>query len=275
MSEYKTTIEGISGETELCFEKLAVLAERFGTGDGLLGFLGAEIHSRAEYFEAAENFRRRVLFDFAERGVHFESFDGVVISPFARIAAGAVIGASTQIKSGVCIGAGSKIGPMSIIEDASVGCNCEILATKVLSSVIEDNVKIGPYCNIRPNCTIKSGVKIGDFVEVKNSVLGADTHASHLTYIGDSDVGARVNFGCGVVTVNYNGKTKARTVIGDDVFVGCNSNLVAPLEIESDAYIAAGSTLTNTVPSGALAVARARQVNIEGWVDKNRDRIKK
>ena len=142
-------------------------------------------------------------------------------------------------------------------------------------SVIGDNVKIGPFAQIRPNCVIKSGVKIGDFVEIKNSTLGRDTHASHLTYIGDSDVGERVNFGCGVVTSNYNGKTKARTTVGDDVFVGCNANLVAPVCLGNDSYIAAGSTITEDVLPNALGIARQKQTNIDGWVERNRDRVKK
>ena len=278
MGEYETLIPGITGDTLLCYEKLSVLAEHYnqnGQGHGLLDFLGKNVQTRAEYFEAAEAFRRRVLLDFVNAGVDFSSFDGVVISPFAKIGAGTVIHASTQIKSGVCIGENCEIGPMSIIEDSRVGNHCVLLATQVCCSVIENNVKIGPFCNIRPNCRIESGVKIGDFVEVKNSTVGKDTHASHLTYIGDSDVGARVNFGCGVVTVNFNGKTKGRTVIGDDVFVGCNSNLVAPVTIEDNAYIAAGSTITDNVPVSALGIARSRQTNIPEWVIKNKDRIKK
>ena len=108
-------------------------------------------------------------------------------------------------------------------------------------------------------------IKVGDFVEVKNSVIGNGTKISHLTYVGDSDVGERINFGCGTVTVNYDGKKKYRTTIEDDVFIGCNANLVAPVTLKQGSYVAAGSTITKDVPENALAVARTRQSNLEGW----------
>lgn len=117
---------------------------------------------------------------------------------------------------------------------------------------------------------LHTGVHIGDFVEVKNSTVGAGTKSAHLTYIGDSDVGAGVNFGCGTVTVNYDGKNKRRCKIGDGAFIGCNTNLVAPVEVGDRAYIAAGSTITDDIPGDALSIARARQVNKPGWVTKKK-----
>ena len=105
-----------------------------------------------------------------------------------------------------------------------------------------------------------------NFVEVKNSIVGEGTKSAHLTYIGDSDVGSNVNFGCGTVTCNYDGKTKSRCSIGNDAFIGCNTNLIAPVEVGERAYIAAGSTITSDIPTDALSVARAKQVNKEGWV---------
>ena len=127
------------------------------------------------------------------------------------------------------------------------------------------DTNVGPFAYVRPGSTIGSHVKVGDFVEVKNSVIGDNTKISHLTYVGDSDVGEKVNFGCGTVTVNYDGQEKHRTKIGDRSFIGCNTNLVAPVTVEADSYIAAGSTITETVPSDALAIARSRQVVKEGW----------
>ena len=109
-------------------------------------------------------------------------------------------------------------------------------------------------------------MKIGNFVEIKNAVLGEGTKAAHLTYIGDADVGARVNFGCGSVVVNYDGVRKFRTSVGDDVFIGCNVNLLSPVTLQNHCFIAAGSTINKEVPEGALAVARAKQRNIEGWM---------
>lgn len=217
----------------------------------------------------------RVLMLFLEKGVRFLSFDGVVLSPFAVIGEGTLIQPGTQIRRNVTIGKNCNIGPNSVIEDSTVGDDCVINATQIYSSVLENNVKIGPFCHVRPNSRLCEGVKIGDFVEVKNSVVGKDTHASHLTYIGDSDVGERVNFGCGTVCVNYNGYTKNRCVIGNDAFIGCNTNLVAPVTIGEGGYTAAGSTITDDVPSGSLAIARARQVNKDGWAAEQKKKYKK
>ncbi|MBO4265348.1 MAG: hypothetical protein J5922_04655 [Clostridia bacterium] len=272
MSDFKTGIPGIDENTLLCCEKLSVLSEKFGNGKDL-SFLG-DIKSRSDYFSAADEFRKKVIFDFIEKGVDFQTFDSVV-SPFAKIGKGTLIRACCEIDGKCKIGQNCDIGPMTVLSAAEVGSGTALISTKVTESVIGDNVKIGPFAQIRPNCVIKSGVKIGDFVEIKNSTLGRDTHASHLTYIGDSDVGERVNFGCGVVTSNYNGKTKARTTVGDDVFVGCNANLVAPVCLGNDSYIAAGSTITEDVLPNALGIARQKQTNIDGWVERNRDRVKK
>ncbi len=133
---------------------------------------------------------------------------------------------------------------------------------------------IGPFAHLRPDTHIGDHIRIGNFVELKNAQIDDDTKVSHLTYVGDSVVGKKVNFGCGVVTVNYDGDKKHITTICDDVFVGCNSNLVAPITIRSHSYIAAGSTITDEVGEGQLAIARAKQVNKEGWVKKRREKGK-
>jgi bifunctional UDP-N-acetylglucosamine pyrophosphorylase/glucosamine-1-phosphate N-acetyltransferase len=205
--------------------------------------------------------------------VQFVSLDGVCISPLAEIAPGVIIYPGTIIRGETKIGAGCVIGPNSIIESSRVGEGCVINSTQVYSSILENNVKTGPFAHIRPNCLLKSGVKIGDFVEVKNSVMGEKSQASHLTYIGDSDVGARVNFGCGSVTVNYDGIKKARCNIKDDAFIGCNTNLIAPVTIGENAFTAAGSTLTANVPDNSLAISRAREQKIiENWAKIRKDR---
>jgi len=248
---------GVDITEELCFEPIESHA---------LGFAPfAEVKTQADFFRAKSDYILEVIASFAERGVKFISTDGVVISPFAKIGAGTVIHPNTQIRSGVTIGEECVIGPCSVIERSTIGSRCIVNATQIYDSVLEDDVKIGPFCHIRPNSRLCRGVKIGDFVEVKNSTVGEGTQAAHLTYIGDSDVGARVNFGCGVVAVNYDGKTKHRTVICDDAFIGCNTNLVAPVTVGERAYTAAGSTITEDVPADALAIARARQVNKPGW----------
>jgi bifunctional UDP-N-acetylglucosamine pyrophosphorylase/glucosamine-1-phosphate N-acetyltransferase len=169
------------------------------------------------------------------------------------------------------IGENCIIGPNTILENMSVGNGVTINASQCYQSIIHNDAKIGPFAHIRPNSVIGEHVKLGDFVEIKNSVLGDYTSVSHLTYVGDSDVGSHVNFGCGCVTVNYDGMKKARCTIGDHAFIGCNTNLVAPVRVGNNAYTAAGSTITKDVPDEALAVARSRQENKEGWA---KDKVK-
>jgi bifunctional UDP-N-acetylglucosamine pyrophosphorylase/glucosamine-1-phosphate N-acetyltransferase len=158
--------------------------------------------------------------------------------------------ATTFISPDAVIGKGTVIRPFVVIsERVVIGEDCEI----------------GPFTHIRPDVTLGNGVKAGAFVELKNSTLGDGAKAGHLVYVGDSDVGKNVNFGCGSVTVNHDGVQKHRTVIGDGAYIGCNTNLVAPVTIGEGAYTAAGSTITDDVPPGALAIARERQLNKEGW----------
>ncbi len=250
-----------SSETKVCFESVYSLLENHFISERELCW----IKNLIEWFDFVNTVTVRAIMNNIENGVEFLSLDGVVISPFAKIGKGTTIHPGSQIRAGAIIGERSVIGPMSVIENSTVGDDCVVNATQVYDSVIESNVKIGPFCHIRPNSRICSGVKIGDFVEVKNSTLGNDTHASHLTYIGDSDVGERVNFGCGTVTCNYDGYNKNRCTIGNDVFVGCNTNLIAPVTLGDGAYTAAGSTITDTVPAGGLGIARARQTTKEEW----------
>jgi bifunctional UDP-N-acetylglucosamine pyrophosphorylase/glucosamine-1-phosphate N-acetyltransferase len=144
----------------------------------------------------------------------------------------------------------------------------------IIDSKIGSDTTVGPFAYIRPESVIGNNVRIGDFVEIKKSKIGNNTKVSHLTYVGDAEVGENCNFGCGTVTVNYDGKNKNKTIIGNNSFIGCNTNLISPVKVEDNTYIAAGSTITNDVKEGELAVARAKQRNIEGWVEK-RGLIKK
>lgn len=175
--------------------------------------------------------------------------------------------ATTYVDADVEIGSDSLLEPGVVITGSSrLGADVHVKAHTVIeSSRLEDGVVIGPMAHLRPGTRLGPRVRVGNFVEIKNSTLGEDTKADHLSYIGDADVGPHAHFGCGVITVNYDGVSKSRTTVGEGAFVGCNSNLIAPVTLEKDAYVAAGSTVTQDVPAGALAVARERQRNVEGW----------
>lgn len=173
------------------------------------------------------------------------------------------------ILEGTCIiGKDCIIGANSRLVNAKIGNNVIIQNSIILDSSVDDYTNVGPYAYIRPGSQIGKHCKVGDFVEVKNSTMGDGAKASHLTYIGDGDVGENVNLGCGTVFVNYDGKKKYRTVVEKNAFVGCNTNLIAPVTVKEGAYVAAGSTITDDVPEDSLAIARARQVNKVGYLKK-------
>lgn len=200
--------------------------------------------------------RMAVLEKLMDEGVEFTCTDGITIGRDVKIGAGTTILPGTIITGKTIIGENCTIGPNCLIDDCIIGFETKLNYVQAYQSVIGNCVKIGPFVHIRPDSVIKDGVKIGDFVEVKNSTIGEKTAVAHLTYVGDSDVGKNVNFGCGVVTVNYDGCKKARTTVGDNAFIGCNTNLVAPVTIGNGAYTAAGSTITKDIPDNALAIER-------------------
>lgn len=212
--------------------------------------------------------RHAVIDRLLEEGVEFTCTDGVTIGRNVKVGAGTKILQGTILRGNTVIGSGCTIGPNCLIENCTVGNNVVLNSVQAYQSRIEDGAKIGPFVHIRPDSHILSDVKIGDFVEVKNSTIGERTSISHLTYVGDSDVGSNVNFGCGVVTVNYNGEKKFRTTIDDNAFIGCNTNLVAPVKIGKSAYTAAGTTVTKDVPDGALAIERGELRFKEGFAEK-------
>ena len=183
----------------------------------------------------------------------------------------------TYIDVDVQIGRDTLVEPGCVIQGPTViGEGCHLKAhTTIESSRLDDDVIIGPCAHLRPDTHLKRGVKIGNFVELKNSVMGPGSKAAHLSYIGDADVGEGCNFGCGSIVVNYDGFEKHRTSIGDDVFIGCNVNLIAPLTLEPHTFTAAGSTIHQTVPEDALGIERARQRNVEGWVPRRRARFER
>lgn len=198
-------------------------------------------------------------------GVAFTCTDGIIIHRDVEIGAGTEILPGTILRGKTKIGANCVIGPNCIIENCTVEDGVQLNYVQAFQSHLEAGVKIGPFVHIRPNSHIKQGVKIGDFVEIKNSTIGEGTAVAHLTYVGDSDVGKKVNFGCGTVTVNYDGIVKSRCEIGDNCFIGCNTNLIAPVKLGKAAYTAAGTTITKDVPDYALAIDRGTVHIKEGY----------
>ncbi|WP_312092028.1 UDP-N-acetylglucosamine diphosphorylase [Aminipila sp.] len=203
-----------------------------------------------------------------ENGVEFVDIRTAYIGPEVSIGKGTVIYPCVVLEGRVIIGVDCVIGQNTRIKDSTIGDRTDIQASVIIESSVGNDTKIGPFAYLRPNSSIGNRCKVGDFVEVKNSSMDDGAKASHLTYIGDSDVGKDVNLGCGVVFVNYDGKNKHRSVIGDGAFIGCNTNLISPVKVEESAYVAAGSTVTKNVPKGALYVARAKEKIIEGWVER-------
>ncbi len=207
------------------------------------------VNTRAELAQAAAALRRRTAERLMAEGV-------TLVDP-----------AHTYLDVDVEIGRDSLIEPGCVIKGRTrLGARVHVKAhCTIEDSVVGDDVQIGPQAHLRPNCRLGPGVRVGNFVEVKNSVLGAGVKADHLAYIGDADVGAGASFGCGAIVVNYDWKAKHRTTVGERAFIGCNANLIAPVELAADCFVAAGTTVTQDVPAEALAVARARQRNVEGW----------
>ena len=204
-------------------------------------------------------------------GVNVLAPDNTYIDPRVSIGTGTLILPGTILRGNTIIGDNCEIGPNTMLEDCVVGDGSVVNASQAYDSVLGRDVHVGPYAHIRPKCQIGDGCKVGAFVEVKNAVFGEDTKMSHLTYVGDADVGSRVNFGCGTITSNYDGFRKHRTVIGDDVFVGCNTNLVPPVTVGDGAYIAAGTTVTKDVEPDSLAIGRVRQEVKPGWAKTRRE----
>ena len=203
-----------------------------------------------------------------ENGVVFINPDSCYIEEDVVIGRGTIVEQNVMLQGDTKIGEACIIGMGCKLVNTKVGNNSELLSVVSVDAELGDDVLAGPFSYIRPGSKIGNDVKVGDFVEVKNANIDEGTKIAHLTYVGDSDVGKRVNFGCGTVTVNYDGKNKHRCKIGDDAFIGCNTNLVAPVTVGNGAYTAAGSTITDEVPEKCLAIARARQTNKQGWKDK-------
>ena len=228
------------------------------------------INDRVQLAEAAAIMQKKINTMHMRNGV-------TLIDPSnTYIEANVIIGSDTVIYPASYIGKGSRIGSgctlmgANRLDNATVGDNCTVEASVLLSCSVGNNTTVGPNAYLRPKAVIGNNARIGDFVEIKNATIGDGSKVSHLSYVGDATVGKRCNVGCGTVFVNYNGKHKFRSVVGDNVFIGSNSNLIAPVELKDGAYIAAGSTVTKDIPSGALCVARSREYIKDGWADELR-----
>lgn len=226
------------------------------------------INSRVQLAEAESILRRRKLVELMEAGVTVMDPASTFVDAEVSIGSDTVIYPFTWLEGSTVIGQECRIGPNTRIADSILGDRVAIHFSYAHECKIADGAAVGPYVHLRPATELAAGVKVGNFVEIKNSQVGQGSKVPHLSYIGDTDMGAGVNIGSGAITVNYDGKKKHRTVIGDNAFIGCNTNLVAPVSVGDNAYIAAGSTITKDVPPGALGVGRARQANIAGWVRK-------
>lgn len=235
--------------------------------DDILG-----VNSREQLAQTSNIMKNRVNQKHMANGVTLVDPNNTYIDPDVEIGQDTIVEPGCIIRGKTIIGSECHIGYNTKIKSCQISDHVEIESSVLTDSKVEAFAHIGPFAYIRPNSHIGSNVKIGDFVEIKNATIGNDTKVSHLTYIGDADVGSGVNFGCGTVVVNYDGTKKHRTTVKDNAFVGCNTNLVSPVVVEEGAYIAAGSTITKDVPKEALGIARARQENKEGWVSKRHNR---
>lgn len=202
-----------------------------------------------------------------EAGVTVWRADTCVIDPEVEVGAGTVIEPYVQLLGKTKVGSGCHIRSFSVVENCTISDNVLIRQSCILGeSTVAAGAKIGPFAHLRPGSEIGEEAHVGNFVETKKARLGKGAKANHLAYLGDAEIGEGTNIGAGVITCNYDGVNKHRTKIGSGCFVGSDSTLVAPVTLEDEAYVGAGSCITRDVPAGALAVARARQVNREGWV---------
>lgn len=253
---YLTDIVRLSFELEKKVEGYIL-----GDSDEILG-----VNNRVQLECVNQIMRKRINEEHMLNGVEFIDASTVYIDKDVLIGQDTTIYPNVILKGNTIVGEDCIIGSQTKIVDSKIGNKNNIEATTILSSVVENNNNIGPYAYLRPNSEIGSNIKIGDFVEVKNTSIKNGSKVPHLAYVGDGEIGESCNIGCGVIFCNYDGKNKHKTKLGDNVFIGSNSNLVAPVEVEDYGYVAAGSTITKKVEQRDLAIARARQVNKKNWV---------
>lgn len=228
------------------------------------------IDSPASALEFASVLRRDRMLRLMKQGVEIFDADHCHIEPTVRIERGAKLLPGAILRGATIIRSEAVIGPWSVIQDSEIGERAAVHASMVFDSRIAADALIGPYAHIRENSEIGRGVRIGNFVEVKNATVGERTFAAHLSYLGDATIGSDCNFGCGTATANFDRVEKHRTTVADKAFVGCHTALIAPVAVGEGAYIAAGSVITEDVPANALGIARSRQSNKRDWAAKHK-----
>ncbi len=256
------------------------------TQSGIDGLVGSEYYSPyqeegvalleredglqlAKMMANGENLRRLLL-----AGVEILDTGSVYLDPDVEVGAGSLLLPGTMLRGHTVIGEDCEIGPNTMIRDCVLGNGCIANSSQLNEATFGDRVNIGPFAYVRPGTHVGDGCKVGDFTELKNATLGAGTKIPHLIYVGDADVGVRCNFGCGSITCNYDGNKKFRTTVGNDCFIGCNTNLVAPCTVEDGAYTAAGTTLTSVAPKDSLVLSRLHPTVKEGWAAAHRAKKK-
>lgn len=232
----------------------------------------AGVNSRIQLAGVTQVMKERINEKHMANGVTLIDPSNTYIEPDVVIGKDTIIEPGCMLQGKTTIGEGCRIGYNTKLTNMTIKDHVDIEISVLTDSFVDEGTHVGPFAYVRPNSHIGKNIKVGDFVEVKNATIGDGTKIAHLTYVGDADVGEKVNFGCGTVVVNYDGEKKHRTTIGNNAFIGCNTNLVSPVVVEDNAYTAAGSTITNTVPENSLAIARARQENKADWVLKNRNK---
>lgn len=231
-------------------------------------FKAKGINTLLDLADAEKEFQRRILEKHMLAGVKMEKPDSITIGPDVTFLGSATIRQGTLLLGKTMIHPGVTIGPYCEISDSVLLPGCRIIHSVLEGAVIGEKTAVGPYAHIRSGTKIGKNNRIGNFVEVKNSFLGDNTKASHLTYIGDAICGNYVNWGCGSITVNYDGKTKHKTIVGDNTFIGCNTNLIAPITIGERCFIAAGSTITDPLGSDDFALGRTHQITKKKYASK-------
>ena len=221
------------------------------------------VNNRVALAQATTIMKNRINEEHMVNGVTLVDPNNTYIETDVKIGQDTVVEPGVYLKGNTVIGEDVVIGMHSVIEDSEIADNTQIHQSVLEEAKVGQGSNVGPHSHLRKNAVLGENVHIGNYVEIKNSTIGDDTKAGHHTYVGDAEVGKNVNIGCGVVFANYNGKAKNKTIVGDNSFVGSNSNLVAPVELGKNSFVAAGSTITKEVPENALGLARARQENKE------------